>query len=170
MAKPGKAAIAVLSAALLWAPFASATTLAQNARSIPEPELRAAYDKYKRELGSTEYWTYHILATDEAAARNALKEIQAGLADFHEVAKRMSIDTGSARKGGDLGWSVPPFFIEPFADALREFRAPGIHPRAVKTDFGWHVIMVREMRPYQAPSFENVREGLEKQMLKARGG
>jgi peptidyl-prolyl cis-trans isomerase D len=108
----------------------------------------------------------HILVASEAEARQALAQLQGG-ADFADLAKRLSTDTGSAAAGGDLGLLERSAYVQPFADALfamnkGEVRGP------VKTEFGFHLIRLEEVEAGRARSFAEVRGELEEQQRRDR--
>ncbi|MBI2757074.1 MAG: peptidylprolyl isomerase [Chloroflexi bacterium] len=85
-------------------------------------------------------WARQILVKDEAAAKLVEDRLAKG-EDFTAVAKEVSIDTGSAPKGGDLGWfgkgvMIPEFETAAFSQKVGEIGAP------VKSQFGYHIIQV----------------------------
>src|SRR5438309_1830979 len=90
-------------------------------------------------------------AADSAAAlahaRALRAEIARGKAKFDDVAKRESADSGTAARGGDLGWVKRngSGFVAPFAAALRRL-APGVLSEPVLTEFGYHVIRVDSVK------------------------
>src|SRR3546814_20094475 len=77
------------------------------------------------------------------------------------LAREDSDDTGSKDSGGDLGWIAHDGgMVQPFEDALFAMQ-PGDVSEPVKTDFGWHVIKLREVRSGQQTSFEEAHAQLE---------
>ncbi len=104
----------------------------------------------------------HILVADESAAKQVLADLAAG-ADFAALARERSQDTGSAAKGGDLGWSTRGQFVPEFEEVA--FSAPLNTPTSVQSQFGWHVIEVlaRENRAFD--SFEQLRASSSAQAL-----
>ncbi len=98
-------------------------------------------------------------AADEARARAAYDRARAG-EDFAALAAELSADTGSAAQGGDLGWAERSFFVAPFADAVWSMQ-PGELREPVKSEFGWHVIRLDEVRPGSVQALEEVRPELE---------
>lgn len=125
---------------------------------ISDAQLKADYEKVKAQLGSTEYKSRHILVDDEAAAKTIIENLQKG-AKFEELAKQ-SIDPGSKDKGGDLGWSNPGNFVKPFSDALSALSKGKYTETPVKSDFGYHVIMLEDSRPLTAPAFDEIKPRL----------
>lgn len=83
----------------------------------------------------------HILIKEKADADAAYKELKAG-ADFAEMAKEKSQDPGSGRKGGDLGWFGKGQMVPEFEKAAFNGRIGRIQ-RPVKSEFGWHIIVVK---------------------------
>jgi peptidyl-prolyl cis-trans isomerase C len=97
----------------------------------------------------------HILVDSEAKARTILLQLMSGQ-DFAELAAKESVDHGSARNGGDLGWvergqTVPSFEEAAFSLQTGRFGGP------VQSDFGWHVLEVLERRERRALSYAEAR-------------
>jgi len=85
----------------------------------------------------------------EERARSMLVEfkeqVQAGDADFAELAKEHSADPGSALRGGELGWSDPSIYVPEFKEALANLQ-PGEYSEPVRTQHGWHLIQLLDRR------------------------
>ncbi|MDJ0928430.1 MAG: peptidyl-prolyl cis-trans isomerase [Gammaproteobacteria bacterium] len=97
---------------------------------------------------------------DAAAAQAADLYAQlAGGADFAALAQEFSADTGSAADGGDLGWAGRGVFVTAFEDALFELE-PGEVSEPVRSEFGYHIIELLELRSGTRMSFEEVRDSL----------
>lgn len=131
-----------------------------------EGEIRDEYARWVLSMGNYQYRTRHILVSTREAATAALAEINAG-APFASVASRVSGDPGSRAKGGDLGWMLRGEVVPQFAVAFRDTQT-GLYPEPVRTPFGWHVILIEEVKPVQAPRFEEVRGAIEAQLKKGR--
>ncbi|UWQ32748.1 peptidylprolyl isomerase [Leisingera sp. M527] len=127
-----------------------------------EDALRAAYDgKYSSGDGGDEFHAAHILVESEEDAQDVRKELDAG-ADFATLAKEKS--TGpSGPSGGDLGWFTTGRMVPEFEDAVLKLHSGEISG-PVKTQFGWHVILLRERRKTEAPEFEEVRAQLAEEL------
>lgn len=131
-----------------------------------EDELQANYEANPGRFQAVEQRrARHILIasegrTDDAAAQARAVDLRARLAqgeDFATLAREHSDDSGSAAQGGDLGWAGKGTFVEAFDDAL--FAAePGDISQPVKTEFGYHIIQLEEVRPGASRSFAEVRE------------
>ncbi|MGH8088436.1 MAG: SurA N-terminal domain-containing protein, partial [Stenotrophomonas sp.] len=106
------------------------------------------------------------LKAAEAKATRIAAEAKAPGADFAALAKANSDDTGSKSTGGDLGWVERGAMVKPFEDALFAMKAGEISG-PVKTEFGFHVLQLREQKGGQERSFEEVRDQLAAEQLKA---
>ncbi|MCS6997290.1 MAG: peptidylprolyl isomerase [Casimicrobiaceae bacterium] len=126
---------------------------------IPEEALRKEYETIRAGLGDKEYRARHILVEKREEAEAVIKQLQAG-ANFAEIAKAQSKDPGSRENGGDLDWAVPSNYVKPFADAMVALQKGKFTPQPVQTPFGYHVILLEDVRPAQIPAFEEVRAQL----------
>jgi peptidyl-prolyl cis-trans isomerase D len=95
--------------------------------------------------------------TIAAKAEDLLVKIQAG-EDFAELAKTFSSDTFSAENGGDLGWFSKGIMDPAFEDAAFALTNKGDVSAVVKSEFGYHIIKLTDVKPEQVDSFENVKE------------
>jgi peptidyl-prolyl cis-trans isomerase C len=127
---------------------------------VSDDLLKQDYEKMKARVGSKEYKLSHILVETEEDAKKVAAELKKG-AKFAKVAKAKSKDPGSKDNGGDLGWSVPANFVQPFAEAASKL-AKGQISAPVQTQFGWHVIKLEDTRELKVPTFEEMKPNLEK--------
>ena len=141
--------------------------------AVSEADLRSRYAAERDKLGVAEQRRVsHILipvdASADAAAQKAAQDKAASLAqqaragaDFAALAKANSGDPGSKDNGGDLGWIARGSgMVKPFEDAVFAMQ-PGTTSDPVKTEFGWHVIRLAEVKAGTQKSFEEVRAQLE---------
>lgn len=133
-----------------------------------EEDLRKAYEADPTRFRTAEERrARHILVTVDAnrtdsAARALADEIAARLAkgeDFAALAAQYSGDPGSANRGGDLGFAAPGNYVEAFDKALFALETGGTSA-PVKTEFGYHIIRLEEVRQGAEKSFEEVRAQL----------
>ena len=129
--------------------------------AVTEADTKAAYEQYKKELGDKEFNARHILVKTEAEAKDILAQVNKG-ADFAKLAKEKSLDPGSKEKGGDLGWFSPAGMVKPFSDAVSNLKKGEVTAAPVQTQFGWHVIKLVDTRATQVPSYDKVKDGLER--------
>lgn len=129
------------------------------AEAVTDAALQAAYDeKYANAPATKEYKAQHILVDSEEKANELKAQIEGG-ADFGEVAKANSTDTGSAVNGGDLGWFGLGMMVKPFEDAVVGATVGSV-VGPVKSDFGFHLIKVNEVRDAAKPTIDEVRDDL----------
>jgi peptidyl-prolyl cis-trans isomerase C len=128
---------------------------------VSEADKKEAYEQYKKELGDKEYNARHILVKTESEAADILAQLKKG-SDFAKLAKEKSLDPGSKEKGGDLGWFSPAGMVKPFSDAVSALKKGETSSAPVQTQFGWHVIKMLDSRATQVPSYDKVKEGLER--------
>ena len=129
------------------------------AHPISEAQLKAEYEVIKTNLGTTEYKARHILVADEEEAKSIIAKLDKG-EKFSELAK-VSKDPGSKDKGGELGWSSPNSYVKPFGEALTKLKKNEYTKTPVKSDFGYHVIMLEDSRPANPPPFEQVKQQMQ---------
>ena len=127
--------------------------------AVTDEALQAAYDaRFKDAKPQTEYNAAHILVKTKEEAEK-LKADLAGGADFAELAKANSTDTGSGANGGDLGWFGPGMMVKPFEDAVVAAKV-GEVTGPVQTEFGYHLILVKETRVADQPTLDQLRDEL----------
>ena len=133
-----------------------------KAHPVPEDALRKEYDAIKGQIGDKEYKVRHILVDKEDEAKEIIAALQKG-EKFEKLADR-SKDTGSKANGGDLDWNAPANFVKPFADAMIALPKGKFTTTPVKSQFGWHVIQVDDVRDAKVPTFEEVKPQLAQRM------
>lgn len=120
-----------------------------------EDKLHAYYDAtYQSADLGREYNASHILVESEEEAKDLIFKLSDG-ADFAALAQEFS--TGpSGPNGGSLGWFGQGRMVAPFEQAVMSLTVGEVSPLPVQTQFGWHVIILNDMRAVQAPAFEEV--------------
>ncbi|WP_291991949.1 peptidyl-prolyl cis-trans isomerase [Candidatus Accumulibacter sp. ACC003] len=125
---------------------------------ISDEQVKAAYDRLKAQMGTTEYKLRHILVDKEEDAKLIIVNLKKGQ-KFEELATQ-SKDPGSREKGGDLGWTSTASFVKPFGDAVAGMTKGKYSETPVKTDFGYHVILLEDTRPLTPPPFDQIKQQL----------
>lgn len=127
--------------------------------AITEESLQAAYDaRFADTKPVTEFNASHILVKTEDEAKEIRKQLDEG-AEFAELAKEKSTGPSGA-SGGSLGWFGPGMMVKPFEEAVMTLKA-GELSDPVKTQFGWHILILNETRLQDAPSLESIKGELE---------
>lgn len=126
--------------------------------TVTDEMLQKAYDEAFANQPK-EYKARHILVKEEAKAREVIAELDNG-GSFEELAKANSTGPTGAR-GGDLGWFSLSTMVKPFADAVSAMDKGSYTKEPVQTQFGWHVILLEDVRDPVPPKMEEVRDQLE---------
>lgn len=136
---------------------------------VKDADIKAEYDRFKAQASDKEYHARHILVEKEEDAKAIIVKLKAG-AKFEDLAKQ-SKDPGSAANGGDLDWAAPAAFVKPFSDAMTSLQKGQLYDTPVKTQFGYHVIRLDDVRAAKIPTLEEVKpqiaEGLQQKKLQA---
>lgn len=106
----------------------------------------------------------HILVETEDQAKSVIAELDKG-GDFAALAKQHSTDPGGA-DGGDLGWFSAEQMVPEFSEAAFAMQPGSYSKQPVKSQFGWHVIMLVEKRTAEAPPFEQLRDQLASELTR----
>lgn len=135
---------------------------------VTDGDLKSEYDKVKASMGASEYKARHILVKNEADAVAIIAKLNKSPKVFESLAKDRSIDPGSKAGGGDLGWFDPQAMVPEFADALAKLQKGQFTQAPVKSEFGYHVILLEDSREKQFPPLEVVKSNLEQQLQKKK--
>ena len=96
----------------------------------------------------------HILVKEEKEAINIINELENG-ADFSDLAKEKSIGP-SGPSGGDLGYFTKGEMVPAFENAAFSLEIGTFTSKPVQTQFGWHVIILKDNRFAKPPKFAEV--------------
>ena len=124
---------------------------------ITDAQLEQQYTQFKGSMGTNEYKVRHILVDKEDDAKQIIADLNKG-GDFAKLAKEKSKDPGSKDNGGDLDWGPSARYVKPFADAVTGMQKGQTTTAPVKTDFGYHVIRLDDVRPLSVPPFAELKE------------
>ncbi len=141
----------------------------EKKNAITDDLLKAEYDKFAAANGGKEIKARHILVDKEADATAIIASLNKG-GKFEEIAKKRSKDTGSGAKGGDLDWANPSSYVPEFSAALQALKKGQLTDKAVKTQFGFHIIRVDDVRDIKLPTFDEVKPQIADQMKQDKRG
>lgn len=144
--------------------------------TLSEDDLRTYYkENMNRLAGKEERRASHILINAnkdapadartqaKAKAEELLAQVRKAPGSFAEIAKKESQDPGSAPSGGDLGFFGRGAMVKPFEDAVFSMKKGEISD-VVETDFGFHIILLSDIKTPRQPSFEELRPSLEAEL------
>lgn len=141
----------------------------QKKNPVSDAEAKAEYDKFAAANAGKEYRARHILVKDEAQAKNLIAQLKKG-SKFEALAKKFSKDPGSGANGGDLDWANPNNYVKEFSEALVALGKGKTTDKPVKTQFGYHIIRLDDVRDSQLPKFEDVKGQIAQQLQQQKLG
>lgn len=131
---------------------------------VTDEAVKKAYDDALKDYKpSEEVHARHVLLENEKDAKAVIAELKKG-GDFAAIAKAKSIDPSAKQNGGDLGYFSKEEMVPQFSEAAFGMKAGEVSSKAVKTQFGWHVIKVEDKRMGAAPTFEQAKPALREQV------
>jgi peptidyl-prolyl cis-trans isomerase C len=129
-----------------------------------DADIQAAYDERVKSVDTHQYKARHILVKDKAQADDIIAQLNKG-GNFAALAKKFSMDPGSAQNGGELGdWFSGSTMVPEFATALSKLKKGEYTKEPVQTQYGWHVIQLEDVRDQAPPGMEQMREQLANDM------
>lgn len=146
-----------------------AAYLREWARKNPlgDAEIQSEYDRARAATGDKEFKARHILVESEDEAKKLIDQLKRG-AKFEELAAKNSKDTGSKDRGGDLDWNPPAAFDKTFSDAMIKLEKGKFSDAPVRTRFGYHVILLDDVRQTRFPSLAEVKPRIQQQLMQNR--
>jgi len=139
----------------------------QKKNPVTDADIAAEYEKFKAQSSGTEYRTSHILVETEDQAKTLIVQIKGG-ASFEELAKKNSKDPGSGEKGGDLDWANAGSYVPEFSQAMVKLKKGEMTEVPVKSQFGYHVIKVVDVREAQFPSLDEVKPQIQQRLMQMK--
>jgi peptidyl-prolyl cis-trans isomerase C len=125
---------------------------------VSDQEAKDYYDKNKDDfIVAKEIKASHILVKTEDEAQKVLSRLKKG-EKFEAIAKAVSIDTGSAKNGGDLGFFKKGQMVPEFERAAAALKSGETTSSPVKSPFGYHIIKVTDKKTGDPIPFEKVRD------------
>ena len=141
----------------------------QKKNPVTDEEIKAEYDKFAAANAGKEYKARHILVEKEDQAKAIIAQIKKG-GKFDEIAKKSSKDPGSGAKGGDLDWANPGNYVKEFSEALSALTKGKMTETPVKTQFGYHIIRLDDIRDAVLPKFDDVKPQISQQLQQQKIG
>ncbi|MDI3380518.1 MAG: peptidylprolyl isomerase [Rhodocyclaceae bacterium] len=135
----------------------------RKANPVSDADIKAAYDKLVAANSGKEYKARHILVATEDEAKKVIADLKKG-AKFEDLAKKLSKDPGSGANGGDLDWTNPAGLVPEFSQAMIKLKKGETTQVPVKSEFGWHVIRLDDVREQSFPKLEEIKPQLAQQL------
>jgi peptidyl-prolyl cis-trans isomerase C len=143
-----------------------------KAHPITEAEIRAEYDRQaaitKDGKNSNEYKISQIVVATEADANEVITKLNGG-SNFNQLAVDKSLDKQSAANGGEItNWILPDQLVPPLGDTVVGLTKGKVSVKAVRTNLGWHVVRLDDMRKFKLPTFEESKNIISQSFLNRR--
>ena len=138
----------------------------QKTAAVTDADVQAEYDKFVEANGGKEYRARHILVETQAQAEAILASLKKN-GKFEDIAKKQSKDPGSGANGGDLDWASAGNYVKEFSDAMVALKK-GEVSAPVKSQFGFHIIRLDDVREAQLPKLEDVKPQIAQQLQQQR--
>lgn len=127
---------------------------------VTDQDVKDYYEKHKDELSAiSQIRASHILLKTEEEAKKIIARVKKG-EDFAAIAKKSSIDPGSAQNGGDIGYFSSGQMVPEFESAAAKLKVGEVSSDPVKTKFGYHVIKVTDKKQGKPVEFEKIKNVL----------
>lgn len=137
---------------------------------IYDDEIRTEYDKFKISFNEQEYKASHILVKSKNKAKKIIKKLKRD-ADFAELASEYSIDDETRENGGNLGWFSKDIMVNSFYEGVKSLKEGEFSKKPIQTQFGWHIILLKKIRPLAPPKWidkkDDIKTKMQKEKLKA---
>lgn len=135
----------------------------QKNNPVTDAEIKAEYDKFAAANSGKEYRARHILVEKEDQAKAIIASLKKG-AKFEDIAKKQSKDPGSGANGGDLDWASAGSYVKEFSEAMVKLGKGKTTEAPVKSQFGYHIIRLDDVRDAQLPKLEDVKPQIAQQL------
>ena len=138
---------------------------------ITEQDLKAEYERQvnltKEGRNSNEYKLSQILVADQLEAEAIIEKLNGGYS-FEKMAKEKSLDKASGAQGGSVNWALPDQLMTPIGDVALNLTKGKVAQKPVKTQIGWHVIRLDDVRKYSIPAFDDVKQTIAQTLIQRK--
>lgn len=138
---------------------------------VTEADIHAVYDKQvelsKDPKNAKEFLVAQIVVGNDAEGSDLIKQLNSGVS-FSELAKTKSLDKSSGEQGGIIGWVLPTQLAPPVNTIVPNLAKGKVSQTPIKTDNGWHIVKVEDIRPFALPSFEMSQNAIAQSLLQQR--
>jgi peptidyl-prolyl cis-trans isomerase C len=138
---------------------------------VTESDVRAEYDRQaaliKEPQNSKQYEVSQIMVANEAEATEIIQQINNG-AKFETLAKDKSLEKISGAQGGMVGWVLPAQLASPINVLIVNLEKGKIAQSPIRTNNGWHVIKLDDVRPFVMAPFDQVKNNLSQELVQQR--
>jgi peptidyl-prolyl cis-trans isomerase C len=123
---------------------------------IEDEDIRAEYARQVTSLGDKDYLIRHVLLKEEPTAKLLIDKINAG-SKLADLARDYSQDPSTRERGGLADWTNAANLLPALADAVKLLTKGQFTSQPIKTDSGWHVVQLEEVRANKPLALEEVK-------------
>ena len=138
---------------------------------VTEADVKAEYERQlafsKEPKNAKQYEVAQIMVATEGEAAEIIKQINDGV-KFEALAKEKSLEKVSGAQGGLVGWVFPYQLTPPINDLIVNLGKGKVAQSAIKTNNGWHVIKLDDVRPFVMPPFDQVKNTITQELVQQR--
>jgi len=128
--------------------------------TVTQPQRDEAYKDFLNLLGNNEYRIHHITLPDAEQANMVIQRLQAGQSwDKLEVAVPGKSDIKITANKSD--WVNVVYLLPEYREAIKLLKPGQVYPTAIRSNSGWHILGLMEMRPLKQPSSDQIKEALD---------
>jgi peptidyl-prolyl cis-trans isomerase C len=129
-----------------------------------EEDFKKEYGLLQSELGDKEYSVRQMIVDNESDANDIIKQLNNG-ADFKKLAKEKSKELATKDNGGLInGWLNKSSTAKNFHDVLFNLQKGKYSTTPIKSNFGYHVIYIEDVRAITLPPYEKMKPNLYNRM------
>jgi peptidyl-prolyl cis-trans isomerase C len=136
----------------------------QKKNPVTDADVKAEYDRVAAGRSGKQY---HILVEKEDEAKAIIAQLKRG-GKFEDIAKKSSKDPGSGANGGDLDWAQANNYVKEFSDAMVALGKGKTTDVPVKSQFGYHIIRLDDVREAQLPKLEAAKPEISQQLMQEK--
>lgn len=139
---------------------------------VTEMDIEQEYERQKAttelgEINAKQYKFSQIIVKSEPEAKEIIQKLRSR-ADFAQLAQTTSLDEVSSKQGGQVDWLLLSQLQKSLIPVIRGLKVGEITSKPTKTQFGWHVFRMDELRDYEMPSFETAKQGIFQSLVQVR--
>ncbi len=135
-------------------------------KKINENQIKEKYNEIVNNAkGKKEYLVSHILTSNKKDINKAKNSLNKN--SFADVAKKFSIDSQTAEKGGEIGYIIEGSIIKEFEQEILKLKKNKIS-KPFKTKIGWHIVKLQDTRITKIPEYKDVKDNIEKALINTR--
>ena len=123
---------------------------------IEDEDIRAEYARQVSSLGEKDYLIRHLLLKEEPTAKLLIDKLNAG-SKLADLARDYSQDASTRERGGLADWTNTVNLLPALADAVKLLTKGQFTSQPVRTESGWHVVQLEDVRTNKPVALEEVK-------------